>query len=390
MKKRLIKISALLLITVLVLSSCGSVPHPDSVDYPNETPVMKSFTGVWIATVYNINFPSAPDLGAEELKEEIDAIIECCLDTGIDTVFFQARGTGDGVLYSSNIFPTSEFLSSGETPLDPLEYLVKSAHEKSIAVHAWVNPLRASLNCENAIPRPELAISYNGMRYYDCGLPETRSFVCESILEIIRNYDVDGVIFDDYFYPYPDTFGTVFEDGATFEKYGADYEDIGDFRRASVNAMVQDAHDCIKRENKEILFGISPFGIWKNGSGGEDGSATYGMESYYTLCCDTLAFVKGGYVDYIAPQLYWAENYEILYDWWEKMLKDTDVKLSVSLAASRYENDWENPRGIISSQEIYAKAGENYGGCIYYGYNAIKNNVEGLKDEIKELHEKSE
>lgn len=386
MRNLLIKAAAFLLISTLVLSLCACGKSEAKPEEKVESAVKHDFTGVWIATVYNINYPSVTNLSADDLKNEIDGIVECCEDVGIDTVFFQARGSGDGVLYKSGIFGVSEFLSDNGLTFDPFGYLIESAHEKGISVHAWINPLRASLYTEGNIPHPELSVTYNGMRYYDCGLPETRQFVCDTILEVIRGYDVDGVIFDDYFYPYPDGTGTEFDDAETYDKYGSEYDSVGDFRRASSTAMVAAAYECIKAENNEILFGISPFGIWKNGSGGEDGSLTVGMESYSALYCDTLDFVKKGYVDYISPQLYWESNFKVLYDWWSDMLEGTNIKLSVSLAASRYEGDWEDPHGILSEQETYARQGDNFCGCIYYGYNAIKNNVEGLKDELKEIH----
>ena len=135
-------------------------------------------------------------------------------------------------------------------------------------------------------------------------MPEVRELIADGVREIIDGYDVDGILFDDYFYPYPED-GYEFDDSATFEKYGGGRE-LGDFRRESVNEMVRLVYETVKAADEGCRFGIAPFGIWRNDDGENGGSATRGLESYDEIYCDTLAWVRGGYVDYVAPQMYWS------------------------------------------------------------------------------------
>ena len=364
--------------------------------------------GVWIASVFNIDFPSAPDLDADALRGEIDAIVENAASLGLNTICFQVRPSADA-LYDSDIFPVSAYLSADRTlTLDALAYMVQAAHAKHIAVFAWVNPLRVtgSASGRDSLPEkhpaalhPEWAVEYaDGRLYFDCGIPAVRELIADGVREIVKNYAVDGVIFDDYFYPYPvtvevDEKDTVaaFADDSTFAEYGKDFEDIGDFRRDCVNQMVQLCYETVKSENIACAFGVAPFGIWKNGYGGESGSETRGAQSYSDIYCDTLAWVQGGYIDFAAPQLYWrttdsAAPYDILCDWWAQALAETDVQLLICHGAYRYDSDWEDPEGTLTAQVEYAGEKEVYGGSLFYGYEELRENIHGAGDEVRKLY----
>lgn len=367
-----------------------------------------NMNGAWIATVSNIDFPSKPDLDEKELKAEIDSIVDTAGSAGLDTLFFQVRPSADA-LYASDIFPVSKYLSSdGLLTLDTLDYMISAAHAKNIKVHAWINPLRvATSGSVEDLPdnspakiHSDWTVKYDdGKIYFDCGVPEVRELICSGIAEILDGYDVDGIVFDDYFYPYP-TYITAengektvakFADSDTFDEYGEDFSDIGDWRRNNVNELIHSVYDTVKSKNSDIVFGVAPFGIWKNGYGDESGSETRGAQSYYDIYCDTLAWVDGGYVDYIAPQLYWrdidsAAAYNVLCDWWSARLEKSKVRLLISHAAYRYGGDWEDPEGIMTSQVQYASQHENYCGSIFYGFDEIKNNTHGVTDEIKNLY----
>lgn len=370
--------------------------------------------GVWIASVTNIDFPSSPNLDADTLRGEIDAIVENTASLGLNTIYFQVRPCADA-LYDSDIFPVSIFLSeSGELQLDALEYMVETAHAAGISVHAWVNPLRVTtggVSTEEtlsedhpAVQHPEWVVEYaDGRLYFDCGVPQVRELVAAGVEEIVKNYDVDGIIFDDYFYPYPQTVTdengessiAAFADEETFSQFGEGYEDLGDWRRDNVNRMIQLVYDTVKAADEDCLFGVAPFGIWKNGYGGDSGSETRGAQSYSDIYCDTLAWIDGGYIDYIAPQIYWrtvdiAAPYDVLCDWWAEQVEGTDVRLLICHAAYRYESDWENPQGIMTQQVAYAKEKEVYSGSIFYGYEELSQNTNGIADELKELYTKTE
>ena len=236
----------------------------------------------------------------------------------------------------------------------------------------------------------------DGKLYFDAGIPEVRELVAAGVREIVEGYDVDGIIFDDYFYPYPEyeeegdkKTAIEFDDMATYEKYGSAYESIGDFRRASVNDMIKRTYDAVKAVDPECLFGVAPFGIWQNDNGKNGGSATSGLSSYSAIYCDPLAWAEGGYVDYIAPQLYWrfstkAAPYGTLVDWWNAVLDGKDVDLYICHAAYLYDT-WEDIDLEMTRQIDYARSKLNYKGSILYGYAAIDGNSESLADEVGEF-----
>ncbi|MBR6290325.1 MAG: family 10 glycosylhydrolase, partial [Clostridia bacterium] len=215
--------------------------------------------GVWIASVWNIDYPSSAYLSDDELKAEIDDIIDNCKKLSLNTVFFQVRPACDA-LYKSDLFPVSQFLSAdGKLSFDPLEYILDKAHHNKISVHAWVNPLRVTPGAGklDSLPKdsparvhPEYTVDYCGRIVLNAGIPEVRDLVSEGVREIVKRYEVDGVVFDDYFYPYPqnDDSGrpVPFDDGETFTKYGGGFSDVGDFRRDSVNKLVKACYDAVK------------------------------------------------------------------------------------------------------------------------------------------------
>lgn len=367
--------------------------------------------GLWIATVNNINFPSRQGMTASALAAELDGIVDFAVGAGFNTIFFQVRPAADA-LYRSSLFPASKFVSgeAGKAPdgdFDCLGHLVRAAHEKQIAVYAWVNPLRVTTGSaaypqtdRSALPadsyaakHPETVVAYaDGKLYFNVGLPEVRTLVADGVREICENYAVDGIIFDDYFYPYP-VDGTAFDDDAAYAAYGADFADRADFRRDSVNRLVKACYDAVKAADPAIRFGVSPFGIWKNGDGTNGGSATRGLSAYDAIYCDALAWVKGGYVDYLAPQLYWSfdtasARYDTLCEWWNRALDSSGVDLYINHGAYRYaEGQMES--GEMTKQTDYARELYAYRGSLYYGYAALRDNTGGLTDEVRALFAKA-
>ncbi|MBR4881607.1 MAG: family 10 glycosylhydrolase [Clostridia bacterium] len=401
---------ALVLISSVIsgLIMSGFEPAVAPVMAENTTPVEDiiahdgEIRAMWIASVANINFPSKRGLSAEELKGEIDIILSQALESSMNTVVLQVRPSSDA-LYRSKLFPSSEYLcnAQGDTmQIDILEYLTQEAHKIGIAVCAWVNPLRVStsmndskgntaLLSENnpAYKNPEYCVSYDGALYYNPGLPEVRELVAEGVREIAQGYGVDAILFDDYFYPYPAE-GCIYDDSAAFAEYGNDLC-LEDWRRENVNAMIKASYDAVKSVNADCYFGISPFGIWCNNDGSNGGSDTKGLSAYSAIYCDAKAWIAGGYIDFISPQLYWsfdteAAPYGELCDWWDEALSGSGIPLIVSHAAYRSE-EWSSP-DEIANQVRYARSKKSYIGSAFYGYSAIKANTGGVADCLKEVY----
>lgn len=423
MKK--IRTSIILLAMLLLFSSCAgqaqSVPRAETLKKDEEPELTfglldpnAEVRGMWIATVGNINYPSKKGLDASALAAELEDIVETCAELGLNTLFFQVRPCADA-LYDSSLFPFSEFVSgeqgrAADKGFDPLAYLIKKAGEYKISVHAWVNPLRVTYGSakypktdvnalsEDHIARqnPEWVIAYDdGKLYFDAGNPSVREYIAAGVREIVENYAVDGVVFDDYFYPYPvknDNGYAPFDDSRSYSEYGGGSE-LDDWRRDNINRLVKSCYDAVKSANSECEFGISPFGIWQNDDGENGGSESSGLEAYESLYCDALAWVELGCVDYIAPQLYWrfdtsAAPYDALAEWWNNALSGTGVKLLISHAAYMYDEDgWTSPSGELERQVEYARELISYRGSVLYGYSAVKKNAENICDEIERLFE---
>ena len=389
----------------------SSDPTPtQSGKQPYTTDSMREVRGIYIASVYNINYPSKKGLSEAELRLELDDIVKTCLEANLNAIYFQVRPSADS-LYKSDIFPTSEYISGRQgapipNDFDPLAYLIEIAKEKNIDVHAWVNPLRVTVGSASAPQHdvnvlaeghparknPDYTVPYaDGRLYFDCGNPEVRELIADGVAEIAANYQVKSIIFDDYFYPYPvyDNGKLAnFDDSVTYATYGTEMT-LGDWRRDNVNKMIEACYNAIKTANPDCDFGVAPFGIWKNDNGENGGSNTSGLESYSAIYCDPTAWIKGGYIDYIAPQIYWrftstAAPYDLLVRWWNTLLDGSNVELLISHGVYNYDT-WENPENEFRCQVEFARAELSYRGSILYGYAALKNNSQGLLDETEDV-----
>lgn len=374
---------------------------------PQVVTVDDEIRGVYIASVSNINFPSRSDLSEEALRGELDAIVENSRRIGFDTIYFQARPSGDA-LYDSELFPTSRYLSGTEgkdVGVDPLAYLIERASEYDMDVVAWVNPYRVTafkadskekalkkLSDENfAKIHPEHTVFYGGKLYYNPASEEVRKLICDGVKEICEGYEVAGILFDDYFYPYP-VDKESFDDAHSYEAANTSLS-LGDWRRENVNKMVKATYDTVKGISSELTFGISPFGIWKNASSDPRGSDTRGLEAYSSLYCDALAWIEGGYIDYISPQIYWERGYSAadfatLTRWWSAQVDGTDVKLVISHAAYR-AGEFKLGGDELVQQIQYARSFMGSAGNIQYGYEDIKKNTAGVCDSLTELYKDS-
>jgi uncharacterized lipoprotein YddW (UPF0748 family) len=301
------------LVTLLVITKANAQTDSTQLKKVIGDP-KREFRGVWIATVANIDWPK-PGSTPDQQKQQLTNILDQHQRTGLNAVMFQVRPAADA-FYAKSEEPWSKWLmgKQGKAPdpaYDPLEFAITEAHKRGIELHAWFNPYRATLdNKYSALSpthitntKPEWFFTYGGQKLFNPGLPEVREYIVKIILNVVDNYDVDGIHMDDYFYPYAIA-GQKINDAAAFAEYGSDFSDIKDWRRDNVNQLVKMLTDSIHKHNPRMKFGLSPFGVWANKSHNPEGSTTQGLETYYEQYADSRKWIKEGWVDYINPQIY--------------------------------------------------------------------------------------
>ncbi|MFD3947277.1 glycoside hydrolase family 10 protein [Streptomyces sp. NPDC058579] len=306
-----------------------------------------AFRGVWIATVFNRDWPSRRGLSAQAQRAELLAHLDRAAARRLNAVLLQVRPTADA-LWPSPHEPWAECLTGvqGRDPgWDPLGTAVEEAHARGLELHAWFNPYRVAnhtdptrLSADHPARRhPEWIVPYGGKLHYNPGLPEVRQFVQDAMFDAVGRYEIDAVHWDDYFYPYP-VAGETFDDDEAFARYGGGFGNRAAWRRNNVDLLVSEASARIKQLAPQVGFGISPCGVWRHSTSDPLGSNTrLGVQSYDSLHADTRKWVKEGWIDYIVPQLYWhightATDYAKLVPWWEAVVRDTGVGLYIGEA----------------------------------------------------------
>jgi len=347
-----------------------------------ETAPLRQMRGMWIASVANINWPSRPGLSPDEQRAEFRAWLDVAVERRLNSIFVQIRPTADA-FWPSPYEPWSQYLTGtqGKDPgYDPLGFAVEETHRRGLAFHAWFNPYRVSMQDDltklhpdhPGRRHPEWIVSYGGKLYYNPGLPEVRAFVQDAMMDAVVRYDLDGVHFDDYFYPVNTT---AFDDSEAYAKYGGGFPDLASWRRNNVDLLVSEMQQRVLAAKPEVAWGISPSGIWRNKSSDPRGSDTNGSQSYDNLHADTRGWVKKGWLDYIAPQLYWhiglpIADYAKLVPWWADVAAGTGVQLWIGqaaykVAAAGQPAEWFEP-GELSSHLTLNKDYPEIGGDIFY------------------------
>ena len=326
----------------------NATPEP-----PSDLGPKRQLRAMWIATVTNIDWPSASGLSVAAQKAEFLHLLDVAEENRLNAVFVQVRPTADA-FYESPYEPWSQYLTGaqGQHPgYDPLAFMVEEAHRRNIELHAWFNPYRVSMQTDPAqlVPEhparqhPDWVWAYGGKLYFDPGVPEAREHIQRSILHAVEHYDIDGVHFDDYFYPYP-VEGEELPDAATYARYGAGFDAIEDWRRGNVDRFVEAMSSRIKAAKPWVKFGISPFGVWRNSSTDPLGPETAALnQSYDDQFADTRKWVLEGWLDYIAPQIYWqiglpVADYAALVPWWAAVAAQSGTQLYVGEALYKMTN----------------------------------------------------
>lgn len=351
----------------------------DGYSYYPQVSADKEMRAVWIGY---------PDFSDKPLTAEIiEEMVWRCRSNGINAIFFHVRPFGDA-LYDSDYFPWSHLISGvqGAEPadgFDPLAYITELAHENGMELHAWVNPLRiqldsgltpSALSANNPYNKyrndidtanDHFVVDYKLGKYYNIGESEVRELIVNGIAEIAAKYDVDGIHWDDYFYPAHDE---SFDDAVSYSAYtrAGGALSLLEWRTQNVSLLVRDSYAAVKAVAPECVFGISPQG--------NIGNCLNAGANVYEWCSST------GYIDYICPQMYWAYDYadapfEERLGQWNAMITNADIRLYVGLAlykAGSGDDDggWLASGDNMARELMYARS-VGADGFVLYSYRHL-------------------
>lgn len=369
----------------------------------------RELRSVWLTSVYNIDWPHSTNASADAQKARLIEILDALQAANFNAVMFQVRPNADA-LYESSFEPWSSWITGvrGQKPsYDPLALVIQEANKRGMEVHAWLNPYRYEITAgqytnlpgDYLKSHPELIITYNGKTYFDPGMPATTQLIKKVVGDLITKYDLDGVIFDDYFYPsnLPASYDQITYNTYGTKEFVSQWYNVtttlpsrGDFRRASVNNMVREVNDTIKKLRPAMVFGVSPAGIYSTSHSAATHWGTTlptgitGADNYNTINCDPLAWLSDRSVDYISPQLYWAiggsQDFVTLTNWWGKEAKRRGRHNYPSLAPYKmYESPfWQNSE--IGNQIIANRNNTNNlaQGLIFYNTRSTVNTQQNL------------
>ena len=358
----------------------------------------RDLRGVFLASVYSLNWPTNRLATPAVQQAELIAILDNVKANGYNTVFFQVRSECDA-LYVSSIEPWGYYLTGTQglapNPLwDPLSFAISEAHKRGLDLHAWLNPYRAKTASAYTASTNHITVtqptwwftsSADSQKILNPGLPAVKDYVISIVQDIATRYDVDGIHFDDYFYPNGGM--TTNQDAQTYiDNNPKNIATIADWRRDNVNQMIAGTYDAIQvinaNLNKNIVFGVSPAGIWKSGTP----AGISGNSAYSALYCDAIAWLNSSKVDYLAPQLYWkitgAQDYVALSKWWNDQAKASGKQLYISQAYYKMtdSNNWaatEIQNQVIQNRAVPMDATF---GQIVYNYTSIKGNSKTIND----------
>lgn len=377
---------------------------PSNPQGPADPPtIVREFRGLWIATVANIDWPSASGLTVDAQRAELRVLLDRARSLRMNAVILQVRAAGDA-LYRSDFEPWSRSLTGtqGADPgWDPLAEAITEAHARGLELHAWFNPFRAGNLSDTARlaanhlyrARPDLGRIAQNQLWFDPGEPEVQDHVMRVVRDVVTRYDVDGVHLDDYFYPYPVSGAPLpiqFPDDESYARYvaaGGTAMSRADWRRQNVNQFVERLYREVKALRASVRVGLSPFGIWRPGTP----SGIVGLDAYRDIFADSRKWLEEGWLDYCAPQLYWSitstgQSFPALLAWWLSV----NIKqrhLWPGLAAYRVADGTSSAfvASEITAQMdlVRAAGGAQAGGArgaLFYNATVIRTNRGGLSD----------
>jgi uncharacterized lipoprotein YddW (UPF0748 family) len=364
-----------------------------SLVFAQSQPPKREFRAAWVATVSNIDWPSVKGLATSSQKAEIISILDKHKLNNINAILFQVRPSCDA-FYLNGLEPLSEWLVGSQggnfsgASYDPLQFWVDEAHKRGMELHCWFNPYRSVVGSGSnvhsshvSVVHPEWNITYGTSPYklLDPGIPAVQNYSLSVIMDVVRRYNIDGVHFDDYFYPYG---GMTNQDSATFANYKGAFTVIGDWRRNNVNKFIASVYDSIKAVKPWVKFGVSPFGIWKSGTP----SGVTGLSGYSAIYCDAINWLQNKKVDYITPQMYWiiggGQDYSKLMPWWNTQLNGRHLysgNAVYRLAVS--ESNW--PASEIQNQIELNRINSRALGFVAFSSKSVTGNLKGVQDSLR-------
>lgn len=362
-----------------------------------QDPLKREFRGAWIATYTNIDWPTKTQTPQQQ-RDAFIVIANHHQQTGMNALFIQVRSQCDA-MYESAIEPWSADLTGtqGVAPnpfWDPMKFMVDESHKRGMEFHAWINPYRAVGNTANlpnfssshvAKQHPEWMLTVGTLQILNPGLAAVRDYTTGVIVDIVKRYDVDGIHFDDYFYPS----GTINDDSA-FNADPRGFTVRADWRRDNINLLVKRVYDSIRSIKPWVKFGISPSGIYRNSTDPNIGSATSGLEHYVTYYADTKKWLQQGWVDYMCPQLYWYigqsnADYKILVPWWNNIANGRHIYIGMAgykVADPAQGAAWALP-SQIPDQVRMNRSYPNVFGQAIYNTTSIRSNKLGFRDSLR-------
>ncbi len=357
------------------------------------------FRGVWVASVDNIDWPSKGNYNSDSQKVEFLKLLNMHKSNGMNAMIVQIRPATDA-FYPSQYEPWSEWLTGkqGKPPVpyyDPLEFMIAETHKIGMEFHAWLNPYRAAFNINtSSIAATHITkihadwfLTYGDKKYFDPGNKQVQHYVTNIVKDIVTRYPVDAIHFDDYFYPYRIE-GKEFPDDEKYLQYGNGMTK-DDWRRSNTDSIIFMLSRIIKKENKKCQFGISPFGVWRNiDKDPVNGSNTRaGQTNYDDLYADILLWLKNGWIDYVAPQIYWEFEqknapYQVVLDWWNTHTygKNCYIGLGIYKAGSNvfWNDTTQLPRQIEAIRNT-----PNIQGMIFFSSKSFNKNPNGWSDSLR-------
>lgn len=375
-----------ILVTALAVISAYAAP---------ESP-KREFRGAWLHVIGQSQYQN---MSTAKCKEYISRQMDRLKEAGCNAVIFQVRPTADA-MYQSELEPWSTWLTGrrGKAPSpawDPMEYAIGEAHDRGLEFHAWLNPYRVTSNAKEVLPidhmanrHPERFVKFNGQTFFDPAYPENREFICKVVEDITRRYDVDAIHIDDYFYPYPANGKRFEKDDMSYLKFGGDMP-RKDWRRHNVDLLIEQLNKTIRKTKPWVRFGVSPFGIWRNRSSDPRGSESSGLQNYDDLYADVLLWADKGWIDYLAPQLYWTLDLKAapsrkLAKWWSDNV-NPKVQLYIGQDTKR-TMDAADPKGHrpneLNTKITLSRTLPNIKGNVWWHGYWVTDNYKGVLDSL--------